>query len=80
MTIATRHQRSGALAALGGSFSGYGGAIRRASVRTADMLLAWLERTRQRRLLVTLDDRMLDDIGLSRSDVLRESDKPFWRG
>ncbi len=80
MTISTRHQGSGALAAPGGSLQGYGGAIRRAAVRTADALLAWAERARQRRLLATLDDRLLDDIGLSRADVSRESDKPFWRG
>ncbi|MGE0162919.1 MAG: DUF1127 domain-containing protein [Dongiaceae bacterium] len=39
----------------------------------------WSERTRQRRRLAALDDRILKDIGLSRADVMSESDKPFWR-
>jgi uncharacterized protein YjiS (DUF1127 family) len=32
---------------------------------------------RQRRALMALDDRMLSDIGLSRSQAYRESSKPF---
>ena len=39
----------------------------------------WRVRTRDRRLLIELDDRMLRDIGLSRTDVWREAMKPFWR-
>ena len=39
----------------------------------------WTERSRQRRSLMRLDDHMLHDIGLSRSDVEREGSKPFWR-
>ena len=34
---------------------------------------------RQRRELLTLNDTMLKDIGLSRADAIREGDKPFWR-
>ncbi len=37
------------------------------------------ERGRQRRTLMSRDDHMLHDIGLSRSDVEREASKPFWR-
>jgi uncharacterized protein YjiS (DUF1127 family) len=47
--------------------------------RSADLLLIWRERARQRRQLRTLNDRMLRDIGLTRADVLAESSKPFWR-
>jgi uncharacterized protein YjiS (DUF1127 family) len=36
-------------------------------------------RWRQRRLLAQLDERMLRDIGISRSQALAEADKPFWR-
>ncbi|MGE0651397.1 MAG: DUF1127 domain-containing protein [Alphaproteobacteria bacterium] len=36
-------------------------------------------RSAERRLLMTLDDRALQDIGLSRCDAEREYDKPFWR-
>jgi uncharacterized protein YjiS (DUF1127 family) len=47
--------------------------------RAADLLLIWQERARQRRRLLTLNDYMLRDIGLTRADVLAESSKPFWR-
>ena len=39
----------------------------------------WIERTRQRRALASLDDAMLRDIGITRVDVARECEKPFWR-
>jgi uncharacterized protein YjiS (DUF1127 family) len=38
-----------------------------------------LERQRERRALGALDDRLLADIGVSRTDALSESGKPFWR-
>ena len=37
------------------------------------------DRLRQRRALAALDDRLLQDIGLSRADVERECSRPFWR-
>jgi uncharacterized protein YjiS (DUF1127 family) len=40
---------------------------------------SWAERRRQRRALLGLGDEMLKDIGLSRADVAREGEKPFWR-
>ena len=39
----------------------------------------WRERERGRRLLARLDDRMLRDVGLSRSEVEREAVKFFWQ-
>lgn len=46
-------------------------------------LLAWLGRTmlrsRGRSSLAELDDRLLRDIGVSRAEARRESNKPFWR-
>ena len=39
----------------------------------------WRERLRGRHLLQQLDDRMLRDVGLSRSDVDRECNKHFWQ-
>jgi uncharacterized protein YjiS (DUF1127 family) len=38
----------------------------------------WLDRDRQRRALRELNDHMLQDIGISRCDVYRESTKRFW--
>ena len=44
-----------------------------------DLMMEWLERSRQRRHLSALDDHMLKDIGLTRADVDLECDKPFWQ-
>ena len=51
----------------------------RGLVNAVEYLMRCHERSRQRRALETLDDGMLRDLGLSRSDVMREADKPFWR-
>ena len=39
----------------------------------------WAERRRSRRELAQWTDRDLHDVGLSWSDVVRETEKPFWR-
>ncbi len=39
----------------------------------------WSERSRQRRALAKLDERLLKDIGVSRYDAEMEIAKPFWR-
>jgi uncharacterized protein YjiS (DUF1127 family) len=39
-----------------------------------------LERSRQRRDLARLDDRMLRDVGVSRSAAFAETRKWFWQG
>lgn len=44
-----------------------------------DRLALYYRRTQERRHLLTLDDRMLRDIGISRVDALREAGKPFWK-
>ena len=36
-------------------------------------------RWRQRQALLELDDRLLNDIGISRADALREARRPFWK-
>lgn len=43
------------------------------------VLIALQDRSRQRRHLRGLDDRLLEDIGLSRWDVERGTSKPFRR-
>ncbi|MGH6904284.1 MAG: DUF1127 domain-containing protein [Geminicoccaceae bacterium] len=47
--------------------------------QAGEVLLTWLERTRQRRQLGQLSPHMLKDIGLSRADVEAEVTKPFWQ-
>jgi uncharacterized protein YjiS (DUF1127 family) len=47
--------------------------------RLLNHVVQWRERARGRRLLQQLDDRMLRDVGMSRSDVERESAKYFWQ-
>jgi uncharacterized protein YjiS (DUF1127 family) len=42
-------------------------------------LLTWQERVRERATLREMDERALHDIGLSRADIEREAEKPFWR-
>jgi uncharacterized protein YjiS (DUF1127 family) len=39
----------------------------------------WMERNHQRRDLAALDDRLLEDIGITRSAAASEIAKPFWR-
>jgi uncharacterized protein YjiS (DUF1127 family) len=41
-------------------------------------LLRWRELARQRRRLLSLDDRMLKDIGITRAEAMREGTRPFW--
>ena len=44
-----------------------------------DVLLLWLQRWRERRMLGGLSDHMLKDIGLTRADIDAEVRKSFWR-
>ncbi len=39
----------------------------------------WIERSRSRRVLASLDDRLLGDLGLSRTQADTEARRPFWR-
>jgi len=43
------------------------------------ILEQWLERRRQRRALLALDERLLNDFGIGAADAWQESQKPFWR-
>ena len=42
-------------------------------------LREWCRRSRERAQLAELDDRMLKDIGLTRTDAEFLINKPFWR-
>ncbi len=41
-------------------------------------LYRWWQLAEQRRRLAMLDDAALKDLGLSRADVIQESERPFW--
>ena len=47
--------------------------------RFVTTLLDWQERARQRRALLALGDRALQDFGRSRADAAGEAEKPVWR-
>lgn len=47
--------------------------------RVGATLNLWYDRWSSRKQLAALDDRMLQDIGVTRADILKEINKPFWR-
>ena len=47
--------------------------------RILEVLATWHDRSVQRRTLAGLSDYQLRDMGLSRSQVFCEIEKPFWR-
>ena len=53
--------------------------LRQALRRTLATLREWRRRSRDRAELARFDERMLRDIGVTRADVWREINKPFWR-
>lgn len=55
------------------------GGARRFAERAFGEVLGMIERHRQRRSLAALDDHLLRDVGLSRTEARRETDKAFWQ-
>ena len=53
--------------------------LRHALLRVFKTLQTWHDRSVQRDQLAYLNDRQLQDIGLSRSMIHNEIEKPFWR-
>ncbi len=43
------------------------------------LLKVWADRARQRRELAALNERDLEDIGLTRLEARHEAAKPFWQ-
>ncbi len=64
-------RRQAVVAAVAGRIAGF-------VVKAFDHLIGWQERARERHLLMQLDERMLRDVGLTRSEAAREFSKPFW--
>jgi uncharacterized protein YjiS (DUF1127 family) len=53
-------------------------ALGRYLVRFAHYFLTYLDVARQRRRLLTLHESTLKDIGINRTDALREANRDFW--
>ncbi len=43
-----------------------------------ELALGWREAARQRRAVLTLDERLLKDIGITRADAEREASRRLW--
>lgn len=53
--------------------------LRRTLVRLVEHVLSWDQRRRDRRLLASLDDGNLRDIGIDRATAESDSTTSFWR-
>ena len=49
------------------------------AARVSGTVNLWSRRSHDRRVLATMNQHLLDDIGLTRADVARESAKFFWQ-
>ncbi len=54
-------------------------ALAAAMDRCIELLMTWRQREADRAVLAEMNERDLRDVGLTRSEVLVEADKPFWR-
>ena len=54
-------------------------AIDNSLLAVLDVPLQWQRRIADRHSLMSMDDRLLKDIGISRADAEHEAEKPFWR-
>ena len=60
------------------AYAGATGKIAAASGRFFALIRLYGGRYRQRRALLSLDDRLLEDIGVTRAQALSEAAKLFW--
>lgn len=49
-----------------------------AAISFARLVVVWDRRHRTRQHLSDLDDRMLNDIGITRAEAMKETEKRFW--
>ena len=52
--------------------------VREVVTKAWRVIYEWQQRADDRAALASFDDRMLDDIGVTRAEAWRESRKPFW--
>jgi uncharacterized protein YjiS (DUF1127 family) len=78
-TISYRRATEGVLVRTGLLVLWMGQLVAALAWHAATSLVIWQERLRQRHTLAALDDRMLRDMGLSRSDIDAETRKGFWQ-
>lgn len=50
------------------------------AMRPVALIKVWNHRVRVRRQLAMLDDHLVDDIGLTPSQIRHETQKSFWQG
>jgi len=53
--------------------------LQQALERITTTIVAWSRNYQTRQDLANMDERLLEDIGLTRSDARQEVQKPFWR-
>ena len=79
MSLAIMHGSGTNGSLLSGVRSAVGPRARAALSSMVEAVLEWQERGRQRQMLGRLDDRLLRDVGLTRSDVEQRRAKSFWQ-
>jgi uncharacterized protein YjiS (DUF1127 family) len=62
-----------------GRFPWHHGGLSRLGGAAVRIVLFLMDRSRQRRALAELDDRLLRDIGLTRDQARQECANPFWK-
>jgi uncharacterized protein YjiS (DUF1127 family) len=65
---------------LGEAWAAAANALTLALLASLAAVVLWQERSRQRQHLAELPERELKDMGMSRVDAIRESEKLPWRG
>lgn len=77
--IYTNHTVSRAASNLNHASARFVHSVDAAVENVLDRFLTWQRRHKDRMHLLSLDDRMLRDIGVTMADVDKEASKPFWR-
>ncbi len=65
--------------AVGANWRDMGRCLQAGALRLMVAIDRMVQRARQRRALSRLDERLLNDIGVSAAQARQESEKPFWR-